>query len=181
MANKFLAHILGTENIDRKAERRIKKSIELYHKGGKLNRLRAVRLQNKNLRDYGCYISPRATVGKNLYIAHPMWIGIGKTAIIGDNCRIYPGACIAARIVDDSELRASGETRWHAKIGNNCLLGEGCIIIGRVEIGDNVTVAARAIVTKDVPANSVVMNVNEIRPKKEHEIKDITTFGNDDD
>ena len=50
------------------------------------------------------------------------------------------------------------------------MLGAGCMLIGRIEIGDNVTIGARAIVTKDVPANSVVKNVNEIRPKRPDEM-----------
>ena len=178
---KLLSKIVGADNVDRKAERRIKKSNELYHKGGKINRLRANRLFNRNLRDFSCYISPRATIGRNLYIAHPIGIVIGKTAIIGDNCRIYPYAFIAAKIVGDKELRASGETRWHAKIGNNCMLGAGCMIIGRIEIGDNVTIAARAMVTKDVPPNSVVTDVNKIRPKTEEELKFAESFGGDDE
>ena len=156
-------------NLDRRAERRIKKAIALYHKGGIINKIRAKRLHRKNLRDYCCYFSPRATIGKNLYIAHPMGVSIGPTAIIGDNCRIYPYAVIGSRIVGDKELRASGERRRHAKIGNNCMLGLGCTIIGKIEIGDNVIVGARAIVTKNVPPNTVVMNVNEIRPKRPEE------------
>ena len=167
---KLILRILGADNIDRRAENRIKKSIELYHKGGRINRLRAKILYNKNLRDFSCFISPTITIGKNLYIAHPFGIAIGKTTIIGDNCRIYPKATVAARIIGDKELHESGEKRRHAKIGNNCMLGAGCMLIGRIEIGDNVTIAARAIVTKDVPANSVVKNVNEIRPKRPDEM-----------
>ena len=49
---KLILRILGADNIDRRAENRIKKSIELYHKGGRINRLRAKILYNKNLRDF---------------------------------------------------------------------------------------------------------------------------------
>lgn len=162
---ELLLRLLGADNLDRRAEKRIKKAIELYHKGGTINRLRAMRLHNLNLRDFCCYVHPRATFGNNVYIAHPFGVSIGKTAIIGDNCRIYPYAVVAAKIVGDSELRASGETRRHAKIGNDCLIGAGCMLIGNIEIGDNVIIAARAIVTKDVPSNSLVRNVNEILPR----------------
>lgn len=156
-------------NLDRSAERRIKKAIEVYHRGGIINKFWGNRLYRKNLRDYCCYIPPKVTIGKNLYIAHPIGVIIGPTAVIGDNCRIYPHAVVGARIVGDRELRESGKQRRHAKIGNNCMLGVGCTIIGRVEIGDNVIVAARAIVTKDVPPNSVVKNVNEVRPRRPEE------------
>lgn len=158
----LILRFLGADNVNRTAERRIKKSIELYHKGGRLSRIRALRLFNKNLRDYCCYIAPQATFGKNVYIAHPMGIQIGPTTVIGDNCLIYPNVFIGAKIVGDMELRASGEKRRHAKIGNNCMLGAGCMILGNVEIGDNVIVAARSMVTKNVPSNSIVKNINEI-------------------
>ena len=97
----LLLRLLDAENLNRKAERRVKKAIELYHKGGIINSLRAPRLHNHYLRDFNCYIHPRVTIGKNLYIAHPMGIAIEPTTIIGDNCRIYPYAVIAARVIGD--------------------------------------------------------------------------------
>ena len=177
----FVSRLLGTENYDRKAERRIKKAIELYHKGGSLNRIRALRLHNRNRRDYCCCFPPRMTIGDNLYIAHAHGIHIGKTTIIGDNCRIYPNVLIVASVVGDRELRESGETRWHPKIGNQCLIGAGATISGRIEIGDDVTIAAGAIVTKDVPSHSVVKNTNEIRPKRPDEMIGMDELLSDDD
>lgn len=41
-------------------------------------------------------------------------------------------------------------------VGNNCFIGHGAKIMPGVTIGDNVIVGACAIVTKDVPSNSVV-------------------------
>ncbi|MCP4545046.1 MAG: acyltransferase [bacterium] len=42
------------------------------------------------------------------------------------------------------------------KIGNNCNIGMGAIVLPNVTIGDNCIVAARAVVTKDVPPDSIV-------------------------
>ena len=69
------------------------------------------------------------------------------------------------------KLNASEDKRRHAKIGNNCMLGAGCMLIGKIEIGDNVIIAAKAIVTKDVPPNSVVKNINEVRPIRPDELQ----------
>lgn len=44
-------------------------------------------------------------------------------------------------------------------IGNNCFIGNGVKIMPGVNIGDNVIVGTRAIVTKNVPSNSVVAGV----------------------
>ena len=173
----FLSRLLATQDYDRKAERRILKAIELYHKGGKLNRIRALRLHNKNRKDYCCCFPPRMTVGKNLYIGHAHGIHIGKTTVIGDNCRIYPNVMIVASVIGDSQLRASGEKRWHPVIGDNCLIGAGSIICGRITIGNDVVIAAGAIVTKDVPDHSIVKNTNEISPRK----TDVLTDGSAED
>lgn len=41
-------------------------------------------------------------------------------------------------------------------IGDNCYVGTGAIILGPIIIGNNVTIAAGAVVTNDVPDNAVV-------------------------
>lgn len=168
----LLARILGTYNYDRRGEYLIKKSIALYHKGGKINRLRALRLYNHIRKNFNCAVSPKITIGKNLYIGHAHGVNIGRTTVIGDNCRIYPSVEIAAAVIGDTAMRKQGETRWHPKIGNDVFIGTGALIIGRIEIGDDVLIAAGATVTKDVPPHSVVKNVNEIRPKTPEERSD---------
>jgi serine O-acetyltransferase len=47
----------------------------------------------------------------------------------------------------------------HPKIGNNVTFGANAIVIGDIEIGDNVIIAAGAVVTKSVPDNCVVAGV----------------------
>ena len=37
------------------------------------------------------------------------------------------------------------------KIGNNCFIGCGAVIMGGVKIGNNVIIGTRSVVTKDVP------------------------------
>ena len=59
--------------------------------------------------------------------------------------------------------------RRHAQIGNDVILGSGCTIIGPVTIGCNCIIGARAIVTKDIPDNSVVIGTNQIRMRREDE------------
>ncbi|WP_032599622.1 DapH/DapD/GlmU-related protein, partial [Bacteroides fragilis] len=42
-------------------------------------------------------------------------------------------------------------------IGNNVWIGEGASILPNVTIGDNSIVAAHAVVTKNIPANSIAV------------------------
>jgi len=157
---RILLKVLGLYNFDREAERLLEKSIILYNKGG-INKFRALRISNILKRDFNLYIPPNIKIGKKLYIAHPQGITVGRTAIIGDNVKLYPFSAIVAKLNGDEKLWDNGARR-HAKIGNNCILGYGSKIIGPIEIGNNVVIAAGAIVTKNVPDNSLVKNVNQI-------------------
>ena len=161
----------GIYNYDRVGEAKIRKMYRLYEKGGKLNRYRALRLCNKIRAKYCVNVSPMTKVGKNLFISHCYCIGIGRTAEIGDNCRIYPNV----HIVASRPRGAQSGVRRHAKIGNNCSLCVNATILGPVVIGDNVIIGANALVTKDVPSNSVVTGINQIRPLRGDEL----TFRNE--
>lgn len=44
-------------------------------------------------------------------------------------------------------------------VGDNCYFGIGCKILGGVRIGNNVSVGAYAVVTKDIPDNAVVTGI----------------------
>ncbi|MFB9378523.1 acyltransferase [Kineococcus gynurae] len=44
----------------------------------------------------------------------------------------------------------------HTRIGENCFIGAGSIILPGITIGDGSIVAAGSVVTKDVPAASIV-------------------------
>ena len=56
------------------------------------------------------------------------------------------------------------------KVGDNCYIGTGSVIIVPVIIGNNVTVGAGSVVTKDIPDNAVVAG----NPAKIIRMKDIT-------
>lgn len=47
----------------------------------------------------------------------------------------------------------------HPIIGENVIFGANAVVIGPITIGNNVTIAAGAVVTKDVPDNTVVAGV----------------------
>jgi serine O-acetyltransferase len=152
-------------------ERKILKSIELFHRGGpldNLNKLRAFLMWNHIRKIYNCNVYPGVTIGKNLHIVHSSWVAIGKTAEIGDNCRIFSRVDLTAKVVGDDY---TSKVRRHPKIGNDCILGNGCMLIGAITVGDDCIIGARAVVTKNVPPHSVVIGTNQIRPKRPEEIE----------
>ncbi len=97
---------------------------------------------------YGIDISYRTIIGKGLYIGHFGGIVVHGDAEIGENCNLSQGVTIGVLI--------RGKKQGVPKIGNRCFLGPGATILGGITVGDDVLIGANAIVTFDVPSNSVV-------------------------
>ncbi len=153
-------------DFDRAGERKIKKSMELWQKGGHINHLRAKIICNKLRKNYSCVFHPEVRVGKNFRMEHLMFCAIGATSIFGDNVKIFLGVSTIAKAGPEDQELIAKKARRHAKVGNNVVLGHGCTIMGPITIGDNCIIGANATVTKDIPANSIVVGVNQIIERK---------------
>lgn len=94
----------------------------------------------------GIFISPN-TCGAGLLLPHPGSIRVSGIVRMGKNCTILPSVLFGRR---------NPEAVGNIVVGDGCYFGAGSTIIGPLVIGDNVTVGAGAVVTKDVPSNSVV-------------------------
>ena len=99
----------------------------------------------------GIEIHPGAKIGKRLVIDHGMGIVIGETAEIGDDCLIYHGVTLGGTGKDQGKR--------HPTIGNNVLIGCGAKVLGPFRVGDNVRIAANAVVLSDVPDNATAVGV----------------------
>lgn len=107
--------------------------------------------------DYGYNIE----IGENFYSNHNLVIldcakvKFGDNVFIAPNCGFY-----TAEHPLNAETRNKGSE--YAKpiiIGNNVWIGGGVQILSGVTVGNNSVVAAGAVVTKNVPDNSVVAGV----------------------
>ena len=78
-------------------------------------------------------------------------IFISHSAVIGKNCTIYQQVTIGSNAVKTSK------TFGAPTIGDNCIIGAGAKIIGKVIIGHNVRIGANAVVANDVPDNATVI------------------------
>ena len=164
LARKIRTFLYWHFQHDRKAESMVLKSNAIYHRGGFFNKWRATWMWARIQEKYVINFHPAVQIGKNLRLEHGWGVGVGKTAILGDNVRIYQLVQIAAKAAGDQE-RVDNQERRHAKIGNNVVLCCACIVLGPITIGDNSIIGAGAIVTHDVPPDSIVTGVNQIRPR----------------
>ncbi|KAI9295216.1 maltose O-acetyltransferase [Neoconidiobolus thromboides FSU 785] len=78
-------------------------------------------------------------------------VEFGDGVLVGPNVHIY-----TATHPIEADLRKEFIYTKPVKIGNNVWIGGGAIVLPGVTIGDRSTVAAGAVVTKDVPKDVVV-------------------------
>ena len=112
----------------------------------------------------GIEIHPGATIGRRFFIDHGMGIVIGETAEIGDGVMLYHGVTLGGQVLT--------QTKRHPTIGDNVTIGAGAKILGPVTIGSNSAVGANAVVTKDIPENSIAVGIPaKARECKESEVR----------
>ncbi|MHA3044395.1 acyltransferase [Riemerella anatipestifer] len=107
----------------------------------------------------------RLNIGKDTYITRAT-ISCLEEITIGENCILGEGL----KVFDHNhnytkEPFSVSKTEFYTapiKIGNNVWTGANCIILKGVTIGDNVILGAGCTIYKDVPANSIVINKQDL-------------------
>lgn len=115
------------------------------------------------------YVQPSfyCDYGKNIHVGEEFLSNYNVTILdiapvhIGDYCMIGPNTLITTV---NHPLTVKGRRGRLAQgksvsIGNDVWIGGNCTILPGVTIGNNVIIAAGAVVTKDVPDNCVVAGV----------------------
>ena len=117
------------------------------HKWFTIARIISQRARHKT----GIEIHPGAQIGKGLFIDHGMGVVIGETTIIGDNYLLYQGVTLGGTGKDKGKR--------HPTLGDNVMVGAGAKVLGPINIGSNVKVAANAVVLSDIPENCTAVGV----------------------
>ena len=105
--------------------------------------------------DYGKQIS----IGKRFFANFNFTILDEAPVSIGDDCFIGPNVSIytACHSTDPVERNTRQEWAKPVSIGNNVWIGGSVSILPGVTIGDNVTIGAGSVVTRDIPSNTVAV------------------------
>lgn len=99
----------------------------------------------------GIEIHPGARIGRRFFIDHGMGVVIGETAEVGDDVMLYHGVTLGGRTRDGGKR--------HPTLEDGVAVGAGAKILGPVVIGAHSVIGANAVVTKDAPADSVLVGV----------------------
>lgn len=120
---------------------------------------------------YGCEIGDNTKIGA--------FVEIQKNARIGNNCKVssHTFVCEGVTIEDDvfighsvtfindsypratAEGRLQTEADWKVEktlVKKGASIGSGTTVLSNVTIGENAIVGAGSVVTRDVPANTIV-------------------------
>jgi acetyltransferase-like isoleucine patch superfamily enzyme len=109
------------------------------------------------------YPEPSITIGDNTFVGHQTAFSAGKSIVIGNDCLIAGGVQISDNdghpldyLDRMKHLPPRMEDVKEVLIGNNVWIGGNAVILKGVTIGDRAIVGARAVVTRDVPPDTVV-------------------------
>lgn len=117
------------------------------------------------------------------------------TVVIEDDVEIFANACVSRATLGETRIGAGTKIDNLTHIAHNCVLGKYCAVTalvgfagsvtfkdhvsvggmagfnGHITVGENTVVMAKAGVTKDIPANSVVSGFPAIDHRKDLEIQ----------
>ena len=99
-----------------------------------------------------CYVENGVIIGNNVTIKNGVYLFDG--AILEDNVFIGPNVTFMNDINPRSKIYPS--TFLSTNIKHGASIGGGAVILPGITVGENAMIGAGAVVTKDVPASSVV-------------------------
>ena len=105
-------------------------------------------------------------------------IELRPKTVVGGGLRLYHGVGIVVNdhtVLGRNVILRHGVTLGHARPGGGCPVvedgvefGAGAIVLGDIRLGVNAVVGAGAVVTRDVPSNSLAVgNPAQIRTRSE--------------
>ncbi|MFG6559013.1 serine O-acetyltransferase [Sulfitobacter sp. 1A15299] len=109
----------------------------------------ALAVKSQFTRALSVEIWPQARIGRGVWFDHGLGLVIGQTSVIEEGVSLWHGVTLGSNFVDMGEGR-------HPRLRRGAVVGAGAKILGPIEVGAGATVAAGAIVTKDVPPGHIV-------------------------
>jgi serine O-acetyltransferase len=97
----------------------------------------------------GICLPAECEIGPGLYIGHFGPVIVHPRARLGANCNLSQGVTLGAK---QSGAKAGAPT-----LGDRVYVGPNAVVIGAIQIGNDVAIGAGAVVLEDVPDRGVVV------------------------
>ena len=105
------------------------------------------------------FAAKRDAIPNTIFNTRSGHIHIGRDVVIGHDCMFLTGRHEFAA----GRLKPKGEqvpdAGYDIRVGDGCWIASGAIVLGGVTVGAHSIVAAGAVVSRDVPAGSIVGGV----------------------
>jgi serine acetyltransferase len=101
---------------------------------------------------FSSQIAWRHLLNIEIEIYHPLGIVLGRHVVVGKNVTIYSHVVFGRKSIGRS---------GYPIVGNNVIIYTGAMILGNVHVGDNSVIGAGCIIRDDVPAGATVKLLQE--------------------
>jgi acetyltransferase-like isoleucine patch superfamily enzyme len=102
-------------------------------------------------------VGEKTVMGQECTISAYKHVRIGEQCVIADRAMFIDFDHGAVEV--ERPIRVQGIYKRDVDVGSNVWVGYGACVLRGVQVGDNTIVGTNSVVTKDVPANSVVGGV----------------------
>ena len=117
---------------------------------------------------HGLIIGDNSSIGPYGYVGCSGPIQIGNNVMIGPKCSLFA----ENHVFKDSSknIKSQGVKQKGIYIGNDCWIGSNTVILDGVTIGDHVVIGAGALITKDIPDYTIVIDKrNKVLKEREND------------
>jgi acetyltransferase-like isoleucine patch superfamily enzyme len=102
-------------------------------------------------------IGAKTVLGQECTISAYKHVSIGRECVVADRVMLIDFDHGMVEV--ERPIRLQGIYKRDVRVGHNVWIGYGACILRGVTVGDNAVIGTNSVVTKDVPANSVVAGV----------------------
>ncbi|MFO0596798.1 MAG: serine acetyltransferase [Myxococcaceae bacterium] len=99
---------------------------------------------------YGAEVHWNTTIHHGISIVHGNGLVLSHRAVVGEGCILFQNVTLGEGV--DSETKETGAPT----LGRDVHVGPGATLLGPIHVGDGTKIMAGAVLTRSVPANSLV-------------------------
>ncbi|PJM76409.1 acyltransferase [Bifidobacterium felsineum] len=104
----------------------------------------------------GLVMGDNSSIGPHSFIGCSGHITIGSNVMIGPKCSMFAENHVFTNTSET--IKSQGVKHQNIVIGDDCWIGSNVIILAGVTIGSGCVIGAGTIITKDIPAYSIVID-----------------------